>query len=250
MKFILAVAFREYRIRLTNPILPLWDVLVPVVYLLVFGASLERWLGLGATGTDYPTFFLAGVLSMVTFSIAMNSSYAFFEDLQSGVFHEILTYPFPRRDLLLGKLLFNAALGVVGALVCVAAGILVLKVDLALAALPALMLWVALGTAAWYFLFSWFSLQMRGFNTYHTTTSAMYLLLMFISNLFYPADRLPEGVVWLARANPITWQTDLLRYHAYGAVSPQLAQWEAAAFVAFVLGCFWLANHKLNGTIE
>ena len=42
MTFILANAYREYRIRLTNPVLPLWDVLVPVVYLLVFGSTLER----------------------------------------------------------------------------------------------------------------------------------------------------------------------------------------------------------------
>ncbi|MGH9601775.1 MAG: ABC transporter permease, partial [Terriglobales bacterium] len=93
MKFILANAYREWRIRVSNPIIPLWDVLVPVVYLVLFGSSMGSWINAGASGTGYPTFFLGGVLGMVTFSIAMNSSYSFFEDLQSGVFHEILTYP-------------------------------------------------------------------------------------------------------------------------------------------------------------
>ena len=90
MRYVLAIAFRDFRIRLSNPVLPLWDVLVPVVYLLVFGSSLERWIGNGASGLDYPRFFLGGVLSMVSFGIVFNSSYAFFEDLQGGIFHEML----------------------------------------------------------------------------------------------------------------------------------------------------------------
>ncbi len=250
MKFILANAHREWRIRLTNPIIPLWDVLVPVVYLVVFGASLEKWLNLGASGTDYPTFFLAGVLGMVTFSIAMNSSYGFFEDLQSGVFHEILTYPFSRSDFLLGKLLSNAVFSVVGALACLAAGALFLDISLKSSALPGLLAWTVLGTAAWYFVFSWLSLKVRSFNGYHTTTSTLYLFLMFISNLFYPTDQLPGWAEWAAWVNPITWQVDLMRFHIYGAGSPAQLQWEAAAFVGFVGLSFWIANRKLNGTIE
>jgi ABC-2 type transport system permease protein len=250
MRYILAVAYREYRIRLTNPVLPMWDVLVPVVYLLVFGASLERWIGGELGGVDYLTFFLGGVLGMVTFSIALNSSYAFFEDLQSGIFHELLTYPFARRDLLLGKLLFNALFSVLGAALCVLAGRVLLDIRLPARALPSLVLWVVLGTAGWYFLLSWLSLRMRGFNAYHTTTSTLYLLLMFFSNLFYPVERLPRAVQWVAWLNPVTWQVDLVRHYSYGAGDPLWLRLEAAGFLLFVLGAFWLANRSLNGPIE
>jgi len=244
----LAVAVREYRIRLRNIIFPLWDVLVPVVYLLIFGASFEHWIG-DAAGVDYGTFFVGGVLAMVTFGIAMNSSYAFFEDLQSGIFHELLTYPFARRDLLLGKLIFNAGLSVIGAVLCIIAGVLTLNTRVIPGYLPQVLFWVLLGTAAWYFLFSWLALQLRGFNAYHTTTSAAYLLLMFVSNLFYPTSRLPGWIQWLAWANPITWQVDLLRYHTYREPAPYL-WWEAAGFLLFTVASFWLANRKLNGTID
>ncbi len=251
MSPLFAVAFREYRIRLTNPILPLWDVLVPVVYLLIFGASVESWLGAGGEAPDYPTFFLGAVLAMVTFSVAMNSSYAFFEDLQSGIFHEILTYPFPRRHLLVGKLVFNGLFSLAGAALCVAAGAVVLGVDIAAAAWPGLLLWTAAGTAGWFFLFSYLALRVRGFNAYHTTTSGLYLLLMFVSNLFYPVDRLPTWVAWLARANPITWQVDWLRHHTYGVGPPSQRLWlEAAAFAAFTATIFWLANRKLNAPVD
>lgn len=250
MKYVLANAYREYRIRLTNPVLPLWDVLVPVVYLLIFGPSFDRWLHVEVGGASYSTFLLGGVLAMVTFSIAMNSSYAFFEDLQSGIFHELMTYPFARRDLLLGKLIFNAIFGAVGGLLCILAGTTALGIPIALASLPGLVLWILVGTAGWYFFFAWLSLKVRGFNAYHTTTSSLYLLLMFVSNLFYPADRLPQVVAWLAKLNPITWQVDLLRYYIYAEGAPASLGWEALAFAGFVAVSFWLANRILNGPIE
>ncbi|MFN2433117.1 MAG: ABC transporter permease [Gemmatimonadota bacterium] len=250
MRYVLAMAYREYRIRLSNPVLPLWDVLVPVIYLLIFGASFERWIGQGLGGLDYVTFFLGGVLGMVTFGIAMNSSYAFFEDLQSGMFHELMTYPFARRDLLIGKLLFNALFSVVGAALCTLAGVALLGVEVRLGALPLLLLWTLLGTAGWYFLFSWLSLRLRGFNAYHTTTSAAYMLLMFVSNLFYPAERLPRVVQGLAWLNPITWQVDLMRNAIYGAGEADVLRLEALGFAAFVTISFWLANRALNGPIE
>jgi ABC-2 type transport system permease protein len=269
MRYVLGNAFREYRIRMTNPVLPLWDVLVPVIYLLIFGASFERWIGgrlpgeevggvspVGGTAAlaggapDYVTFFLAGVLGMVTFLIAFNSSYAFFEDLQAGMFHELMTYPFARRDLLLGKLLFNALFSVIGAALCVAAAVTLMGVRLAPSAIPYLILWILLGTAGWYFLLSWLSMRMRGFNAYHTTTSALYLLLMFVSNLFYPVDRLPESVQWLAWLNPITWQVDLMRWVSYGAGDTTVLRLEGVGFVVFVGASFWLANRRLNGPIE
>ncbi len=250
MNYVLAIAFRDFRIRLSNPVLPLWDVLVPVVYLLVFGSSLQRWIGAGGSGLDYPRFFLGGVLSMVSFGIVFNSSYAFFEDLQGGIFHEMLTYPFARWEMLLGKLLFNAAFAVVGVGVCLAAGYGFLHITIAPRAWLPIAFWSVLGTAGWYFLFTWLALNLRGFNAYHTTTSALYLVLMFVSNLFYPTQQLPAAVRWLAWANPVTWQTDLLRYYTYPtAVSSYLAV-ETGAFVVFVLVTFWLANRKLNGTLE
>jgi ABC-2 type transport system permease protein len=249
MRYVLAIAFRDFRIRLSNPVLPLWDVLVPVVYLLVFGSSLERWIGAAYPGLDYGRFFLAGVLSMVSFGIVFNSSYAFFEDLQGGIFHEMLTYPFARWQMLLGKLLFNAAFSVVGVAICMLTG-LVLHIRVAPSACVPALLWSVLGTAGWYFLFTWLGLKLRSFNAYHTTTSALYLVLMFISNLFYPTQQLPSAVRWLAWANPVTWQTDLLRYYTYPGTDTQHLAAETIAFIGFVMVTFWVANRELNGTIE
>lgn len=227
----------------------MWDVFVPVVYLVVFGASLENWLKF-ESAVSYTTFFLGGVLGMVTFTVAMNSSYAFFEDMQSGIFHEMLTYPFPRRDLLLGKFLFNAAVSVVGALLSILAGVLMLDMDIAVGRLPQLILWVVIGTAGWFFLLSWMSLRIRTFNGYHTTSSTLYLLLMFVSNLFYPAEELPAWAAHVAAFNPLTWQVNLHRRDIYLAGDPSRLALEAVGFLLFTLAGFALANRALNQPME
>lgn len=251
MNSALGVFYREWRIRLINPIFPMWDVFVPAFYLVVFGASLENWLQMGdGSQVDYTTFFLGGVLGMVTFSVAMNSSYAFFEDMQSGIFHELLTYPIARRDLLVGKFLFNAALSVVGALLCVIAAALLLDTPVRMARLPQLLWWVIVGAGAWFFLLSWISLRVRTFNGYHTVSSTLYLLLMFVSNLFYPAEELPKWAAWLAAINPLTWQVNLHRYDIYGAGDGRQLLLEAGGFLLFTVAFFALANRALNQPVE
>jgi ABC-2 type transport system permease protein len=244
----MAMAYREYRIRLTNPILPLWDIVVPVVYLVVFGLSFDRTgmqMNVAGAAVDYSTFLLGGVLAMVTFSVAMNSSYAFFEDLQSGIFHELLTYPLPRRDFLVGKLLFNAIFGVLGSALCLLAARLWLGMTFDAFAWLVLLVWTFVGTAAWFFFFAWLSLMVRGFNAYHTTTSSMYLFLMFLSNLFYPVESLPLVARVLAYINPITWQVDIFRRFTYGEENRFHAM-EAIGFFIFLGVAFWLADRKMN----
>ena len=250
MKFLIAIAGREARIRLSNPVLPLWDVLAPLVYLVVFGASLDQWMPPPPGVANYSTFFLGGVIGMVTFTIAWNSSYAFFEDLQSGIFHELLTYPFPRRDLLLGKLLFTEGFSLLASLLCCLAAIFVLRIPIPAAAWPGLLAWIVIGMAGWYFVYTWMALKLRGFNAYHTTTSGLFLVLMFVSNLFYPAGQLPAWIQWLAWINPVTWQIDLLRAELFmQPYGPRL--WlEAAGYLAFSLSAFFAANRSLNGPME
>jgi ABC-2 type transport system permease protein len=246
-----AVAFRDYRIRLTNPVLPLWDILVPAVYLVVFGGSMQQWLGPELRQLDYPLFLIGAVVAMVTFSIAMNSSYAFFEDLQSGIFHELLTYPFARRDLLLGKLVFNGLFSLFGVLVCLLAGRFALGQQVDWIRWPGLLAAAFLGTAGWYFFYTWLALRARGFNAYHTTSSALYLLLMFVSNLFYPASELPGWIRWLAYCNPVTWQVDVLRYLSGAMSAPSFALYlEGIGYLLFTAFWFFLADRSLNGPIE
>ena len=155
--------------------------------------------------------------------------------------------------MLLGKLLFNAAFAVVSVGVCMAAGYGSAGGHRAVA--PAAWLpiafWSVLGTAGWYFLFTWLALNLRGFNAYHTTTSALYLVLMFVSNLFYPTQQLP-GCGTLAGMGECRDVADgpTALLHLCERLCPP----SGSSRLGRLSFLFWSAsgwqNRKLNGTIE
>ncbi|MDH3252712.1 MAG: hypothetical protein OEM41_07960, partial [Ignavibacteria bacterium] len=94
MSMIFAVMYREYLIRTTSLTWAFYDLFMPLTYLLLFGIGLNTAFAGGVvTGgipMSYHSFFLAGVLSMACFGIAINTSYGFFIDRDNGIFYEFL----------------------------------------------------------------------------------------------------------------------------------------------------------------
>jgi ABC-2 type transport system permease protein len=250
MTGITAVFYRDYRQRMTNIGFVFWDLFVPLAYLVLFGLGFERMVGgsinVQAQSLSYTTFLLPGVLGMVTFSVAMNTSWGFFMDKDSGIFYELLTYPITRQQLLIGKIGFNVLLSVIGSVLAVILGVLALDVSVRWDLLPLTALVVVVATAGWFFLFSVFAISLRRMDSFNTVTSASYILLMFFSNMFYPLGDLPGWFRAIAYLNPMTWQVDLLRYSLLGVGNPTAMMIEGAAVVVFALVCLTFAVRALN----
>src|SRR5512135_932606 len=155
MNMILAVMYREYRIRSTSLTWLFYDLFMPLTYLLLFGIGLDRAFAGGITvdgGTvRYNAFFLSGVLSMACFGIAINTSYGFFVDRDNGIFYEFLTYPMTRSQFLVGKILFNCLLSILQAAITIFFGDLLLDIPVYLERLGLLLVAVILATAGWFF---------------------------------------------------------------------------------------------------
>jgi ABC-2 type transport system permease protein len=215
-----AVFYRDYKQRITNLGFVFWDLFVPVAYLLLFGTGFQQavanQLVVEGLPVRYTAFFLPGVLAMTTFGIAMNTSWSFFLDKESGIFYELLTYPITRRQLLIGKICFNIVLSSLGAFLTLTLGVFVLGVDVRWDLIPITAAAIVLSTAGWFFFFSIFSIRLRRMDSFNTFTSAAYIVLMFISTMFYPIAEMPPWFQVLARLNPMTWQVDLLRLCVFG----------------------------------
>jgi len=247
---ILAVMYREYRIRRTSMTWLFYDLVMPLTYLLLFGIGFDRtFMGgipVGGTTVSYNAFFLAGVLSMACFGIAINTSYGFFVDRDNGIFYEFLTYPMSRAEFLVGKILFNALLSLLQALITVTLGSVLLDIplrwDLAVFAVGG----VVLGTAGWFFFLSAFALRIRRNDMFNTFINVAYFLLMFGSSMFYPLDALPGWLRTVAMANPLTWHTDALRWATIGIGDPAAIAAEAALFLLFLLASFLFAVDTLR----
>jgi ABC-2 type transport system permease protein len=249
MKALLAVMYREARIRATNLTFIFWDLCYPLGYLLVFGVGIDHTLGFTAPAArplDYNAFFLAGVLGMASFGIASNTSWSFFLDRDNGIFYEMLTYPLSRAQYLVGKVLFNVLIAVAQAAVTVGLAALLLDVPLRAELAPLLVMAVVVGTAGWFFFYAIFALRIRRNDAFNTVTSVFYFVFLFASSMFYPLDPLPAALRAAAYVNPITWQVDVLRYATIGLGSVPVVALEGAAFVLFTLAGFAIAIRSLE----
>ena len=244
-----AVLYREGKIRATNLTFIFWDVFYPLAYLLVFGVGMSHAVGTTLPGgIDYHTFFLGGVLGMASFGIASNTAWSFFMDRDNGIFYEMLTYPLSRSEYLIGKVVFNVLIAVAQATITVVLAGVLLGVPVRLDLIPVLIPAVVVGTAAWFFFYAIFALQIRRNDAFNTVTSICYFVFLFASSMFYPLEPLPAGFRQIAYANPITWHVDLLRYATVGTGDPATLTLEAIAFAGFTvatfLGALWSLYHQ------
>ncbi len=249
MNGVAAVFYRDYRQRITNIAFVFWDLFVPIAYLLLFGLGFERTIGqfsVEGIPMGYAEFFLAGVLAMTTFGIAMNTSWGVFMDKDSGIFYELLTYPITRRQFLLGKICFNVLLSAIGSLLAIVLGALTMQVTVRWTWLPVTLFVVMCTTAGWFFLFSILAVRLARMDAFNTVTSAAYIILMFLSTMFYPVDQLPAWFRSLAWLNPMTWQVDVLRFSLLGIGSGATALVEFVGFMAFTLICLSLAVRTID----
>ncbi len=250
MSGIAAVIYRDWRQRITNLGFVFWDLLVPGAYLLLFGTGFDHALArsfvVDGREVAYTSYLLPGVIAMTGFSVAMNTSWGFFMDKDSGIFYELLTYPITRRQFLIGKVCFNVVVSLMGALLTTWLGSWALGVPVQWGMAPATAVVIAVTTAGWFFLLSIFAIRLQRMDSFNTVTSAAYIFLMFLSSMFYPLDAVPAWFRWIAWMNPMTWQVDLLRFSMLGSGDSLTVLWEGVAFTGFTVFCLAFAVRALN----
>jgi ABC-2 type transport system permease protein len=250
MNGIAAVFYRDYRQRVTSVAFLVWDLMIPLAYLLLFGLGFDGLLrsGVALEGQQvtYTAFLLPGILAMVTFYVALNTSWGFFMDKDSGIFYELLTFPITRQQLLIGKIAFNVLVSLIGSLLAMLVALFAMGVEIRLDLLPLTAFLVVVTTGGWFFLFAIAAISMKRMDSFNTLTSAAYILLMFLSTMFYPLDGLPVWFQTAAMLNPMTWQVDLLRFSLLGSGTSTLLMLEAAAFAVFTAISLAFAARTLN----
>lgn len=253
MRAISAVVYREYLIRITSLTWIFFDLAVPLLYLLMFGVAFDKALGqgilIGGRSVSYNAFFLAGVLSMTSFGNALNQSYGFFIDRDNGILYEFLTYPMTRGEFLLGKILFQCGMTVFQSVLTIGFGAILLGITVPWHLLFFVFVAMMVGTAGWFFLLATVAFLIRRNDTFTTVINVTYFVLMFLSSVFYPLDRVPSWLRAISVVNPLTWHADVLRYLTVGIGSFESVLIESASFIVFSLFSFWLAVRTLQKTI-
>jgi ABC-2 type transport system permease protein len=254
MNSVFAVVYRDYMIRRTSMTWMFFDMILPMLYLLMFGVAFDKALGAGfhveGNAIRYNDFFLAGVLAMTSFGNAINQSYGFFIDRDNGIFYEHLTYPLTRGEFLLGKILFQGLMSLVQSALVLLCASQLLDVHLRIEFLPLILLGVVLGTAGWFFCMSIVTFLIRRNDTFNLVINAVYFVLMFTSSLFYPLEQLPGWLRFPAMANPLTWHTDVMRYLTLGSGDERTVFLQTFLYSCFFAISFIFAKRTLQRATE
>jgi ABC-2 type transport system permease protein len=250
MPAILAILYREYRIRVTNMIFLSWDLLIPVGYLVIFRAGFagitKGQVFWGQQALSYGSFLLGGVLTGASYGTAGGAAWSLFTDRDNGIFDEFLTYPLSRSQFLLGKILFNILVALGRGVICLLVAVFFLDIPLAWRLLPWLVVGMVIGTAGWFFFLMNFALRIRRNDLFNTLIEMSFFFLLFASSMYYPLEPLPAWLRAVASANPMTWQADFLRYATLGIGGSARLALEAMLFCGFSAICFWMAVGRLQ----
>jgi ABC-2 type transport system permease protein len=185
----------------------------PLMFLVIF-ASLDRSGHISSLGgIPYDDFLVPGILAygviMTTFT-NLSLSTTILRD--AGVLKRMQGTPLPRWAYTAARIGSTCLVTATLAVVTIAGGILIWGVDLPLEALPALVLTLLLGTAA----FTSIGIGMAQFipkaETGPVIINLIVLPISFISNIFYPTAGMPAVLRTIADIFPINALARALQY--------------------------------------
>ncbi|NUW38146.1 ABC transporter permease [Nonomuraea sp. SMC257] len=190
----------ELRNTFRNPIWPLFGIVQPVVYLLLFGPLVA-----GSSGRSMAaalTSFAPGMLVITALFGAIGVGYGMIYELRSGVLERIAVSPAWRPSIVLGRTLRDGV-------VLVAQSVAVLLIALAMgmrASLPGLVLTVLLVAVTGLFASGigyGLALSLRDENGMAQTMQFFALPIMLLSGALLPMTLAPEWMQKVALFNPM-----------------------------------------------
>jgi ABC-2 type transport system permease protein len=210
------VGFARARIELRNFFREtdgmLFTFALPLLLLLIFGAIFNGTVG--NTDVSYRQYFIAGIIASGMMSTTFNIlGSAVAVEREEGTLKRLAGTPMPKTAYFVGKILFATVLTIMETIIMLGVGMLVY--GLRLPAQPAR--WLTFG---WVFLLSIATCTLLGMaastvprssRSAAAVISLPYLLLQFISGVYFPFTTLPKFMQQIAAIFPLKWMCQGLR---------------------------------------
>ncbi|MFI7616917.1 ABC transporter permease [Nonomuraea terrae] len=203
------VLFTGYELRkqFANPIWPLFGIMQPVLYLLMY-APLLRTMTPGGTTVDALRMFTPAAMMMIAVFGALFSGFGLIAELRDGTLERYAVSPAWRPAIVLGRVAKDMLVLVLQAVlvlvVAMAMGVRIGAVELVLV----LLLMAATGLFA-SGLSQGLALTVRDENGMSQTLNLFMLPIMLLAGMFLPISFAPGWMQFLAPLNPL--------YHAVEA---------------------------------
>lgn len=229
------VYYREFLVLYSRR----WKILMsssvsPLLFLLAFGYGVGRYSDVD--GTNYLAFLIPGLIAMSS----MNQSYGISTEINISrfyfkVFDEYLLAPVRRWEIVLGEILYGVTRGLIPVIIVAVYG-LIIGVKLHFSLLFAVSLFMhlivfsALGLIV--------ALMVKNHGDQFAVNTFVITPMVFLSGTFYPVDKMPFLVQWLAKLFPLTYSTKLIRYSLLGGELNIAMNMSVLAIICAVLFAF------------
>jgi ABC-2 type transport system permease protein len=214
------------------------SVAQPAIWLVFFGAGVERAIDAKVIGTDdYVGFMLAGIITFTIVGNGVSGAMPLLWDKETGYLDRLMSMPIARSTVIVSRFVFQVAqqsaqilLVVLVALllgVRIAAGPLGLLVILVAAALLTMSVTAAFSALA-------YAVPQHG--TFFAIAGFVTLPLLFMSNAFVPLPAMPGWMAVVARLNPLTYAIEAMRTLVIRGWAPSIA-WSLAVLALAAAVC-------------
>jgi len=243
---LLALTNRELKKWYKVPIILFLSLFQPIVWLVLFGKSMN--MGSIFTGTsieipglnlpkeiineiaskvlisrfgttDYFSYLAAGMISFIILFTSMSSGMTMVWDRRLGFLNKLLATPIPRPIIILSKTTSAVLRALVQAtIVILVATLLGMQYKPNLSILDFLNVYLALFLMALGLssLFIMLAIRASSWESQMAIMNLLNLPLLFSSNAFYPIDIMPSWLQPVAYINPITYTNDIVRQSLLG----------------------------------
>ncbi|MEM0044323.1 MAG: ABC transporter permease [Sulfolobales archaeon] len=201
-------------------------VIQPILWVVLFGMGMggvfnfsnpliDQFIRAQFGGVDYVTYLVTGVIAMSVFMGSFISGVTVIFDKQFGFLKETLVAPAPRAAVLLGRAVGDSIAIILSSLMIILMGFLLSNELRIQGILPALGYGfvLSIGLAS---LGMAIASRMSSMEGFQILINLLIMPLQFVSGVFFPINRMPEWMQWIAKVNPLTYAVDGVRYYLIG----------------------------------
>jgi len=187
-----------------NPAAVFFTVLFPLIFLIGIDAvSGDRTISVRGS-IEVTTYYVPAVITLAVISATLVSlAHSLTRDRESGVLKRLRGTPLPGWVYITGRLGTSIAISMVMAILVAAVGSLAFGVAIPDTTVPALILTLAIGAAAFACLGFALTTFIPNQEAAPAITQAVVLPLYFVSGVFVPESEIPEGVLQIADLFPV-----------------------------------------------
>ena len=208
----------------------------PFMWLLLVGTGYNTIARIEG-GLSYQTFVFPGIVVMAALFGAMLTAISTVYDREFGILRLMLASPAGVPAILTGRALAAAVVGMLQGVIVLACAPLLLPASPGnlIKATGAL----ALGCMVSSVLGLLVAARLKSVENFAGVINVVLFPLLFVSGALYPTTGMPPALRVLARANPVSYQVDLMR-HAFGQPTEFAARTDLLVLLAVILVLFAL----------